>query len=209
MKLLQNFTYEVFKSRFEKVHLRLICYRNSPKLMKYFNKYGRWLILWNQSRQNDQLHVFWGVFWKKNSKIYWNEMNLVSFSFGSMLVVRHPMVIILLFWDVSSEIKKNIVSVQNDVGLKRSISVIKRFSMTWLTSCVFVCFVVFMKSSILFISPNRVVLVHLVIFFIILAAIVNGYLAFTLIILWKLCSSLLLSVNVQSLLKQTAVSVKR
>lgn len=66
--------------------------------------------------------------------------------------------------------------------------------------CLFV-FVVFMKSSILFISPNRVVLVHLVIFFIILAAIVHGYLAFTLIILWKLCSSLLLSVNVQSLLK--------
>lgn len=143
MKLLQNFTYEVFKSRFEKVHLRLICYRNSPKLMKYFNKFGRWLILWNQSRQNDQLHVFWGVFWKKNSKIYWNEMNLVSFSFGSMLVVRHRMVIILLFWDVSSEINKNIVSVQNDVGLKRSISVIKRFSMTWLTSCVFVCFCCF------------------------------------------------------------------
>lgn len=47
-----------------------------------------------------------GSFLKKNSKIYWNEMNLVSFSFGSMLVVRHPMVIILLFWDVSSEIKK-------------------------------------------------------------------------------------------------------
>lgn len=47
-----------------------------------------------------------GSFLKKNSKIYWNEINLVSFSFGSMLVVRHPMVIILLFWDVSSEIKK-------------------------------------------------------------------------------------------------------
>lgn len=84
-----------------------------------------------------------GSFLKNISKIYWNEMNLVSFSFGSMLVVRHRMVIILLFWDVSSEINKNIVSVQNDVGLKRSISVIKRFSMTWLTSCVFVCFCCF------------------------------------------------------------------
>lgn len=83
LKLLQNFTYEVFKSRFEKVHLRLICYRNSPKLMKYFNKFGRWLILWNQSRQNDQLHVFWGVFWKIFLKFI--EMKWILYHFLSVV----------------------------------------------------------------------------------------------------------------------------
>lgn len=47
-----------------------------------------------------------GSFLKKNFKIYWNEMNFVLFFFGSMLVVRYLMVIILLFWDVFFEIKK-------------------------------------------------------------------------------------------------------
>lgn len=104
------------------------------------------------------------------------------------------------FWN-----KKNIVSVQNDVGLKRSISVIKRLSMTWLTSCVFVCFCCFHEViNFIYFSKSGGIgpLGHL---FIILAAIIHGYLAFTLIILWKICSSLLLSINVQSLLKQTAV----